>query len=47
MNCCVAPLASVTVAGDMVRLVSVWLTVTVTLLVVDSPSASVMVTVKL
>ena len=38
---------SVAVPGVKVMLVSVWLTVTLTVLVVDKPSASVRVTWKL
>ena len=45
-NCWVAPLARLTVAGVTRRLVKVWLTVTLTLLVTDRPPASVMVTWK-
>jgi len=46
VNCCVAPLASVTLVGEMLRLVRVWTTFTVTLLVADRPIAFVTVTVK-
>ena len=46
VNCCVAWLASAGTAGVTVMLVSVWFTVTVTLLVVDSPPSSVIVTWK-
>ena len=46
VNCCVAWLASAGAAGVTVMLVSVWFTVTLTLLVVDSPPASVIVTWK-
>ena len=46
VNCCVAWLPSAGTAGVTVMLVSVWFTVTPTLLVVDSPPASVIVTWK-
>src|SRR4029077_5089890 len=39
-NCCVAPLGSVTLTGLTLMPVSVWLTVTLTLLVAVKPPAS-------
>jgi hypothetical protein len=44
VNCCVSWDDNVTLAGDTPIEVNVWLTVTLTLLVVLSPPASVMVT---
>jgi hypothetical protein len=46
VNSCVFPTATVAVAGVTVIDVSVWLTVTLTLLVVVSPPASRIVTVR-
>ena len=46
VNCCVAPALTVGDDGLTTMLVSVWFTVTLTLLVAVSPSGSVMVTVK-
>ena len=43
MNCWVTPFGSVSLAGDTVRLVGVWATATVRLLVVVKPAGSVIV----
>ena len=43
VNCWVLPETTLTVAGATVMLVSVWFTVTLTLLVVKSPPALVIV----
>ena len=44
VNCCVAPVFSVTLAGVRATVVNVWRTVTVTLLVTVGPPASRIVT---
>jgi hypothetical protein len=44
--CCVPPIATLALEGETVIDVSVWLTVTLTLLVVVSPPASRIVAVR-